>query len=81
MVNEKLNPIYAFFWICLAYFISFILIVVGVHDNNQSYIYYGLFFLILGVLMNISLKLSLVLSILENADVMYELSEEWEKKE
>lgn len=67
---------YSLFWILLAYFISFVGVVVGIHDNNPTYVYYGLFFFVVGLLLNISLKLSLLLSILTNSEIVYEPSDD-----
>ena len=63
---------YSLFWIFVAYFISFIGVVVGIHDNNPIYIYCGLFFLVVGLLLNISFKLNILLSILTNSEIIYE---------
>ena len=67
---------YSLFWILLAYFISFAGVVVGIHDNNPTYVYYGLFFFVVGLLLNISLKLNLLLSILTNSEIVYEPSDD-----
>lgn len=67
---------YSLFWILLAYFISFVGVVVGIHDNNPTYVYYGLFFFVVGLLLNISLKLNLLLGILTNSEIVYEPSDD-----
>ena len=63
--------VYASFWIYLAYFFSFIFFVMGYMNNMQNYIYYGLFFLIIGLCMLLSFKMNKVIKILEDKEEDY----------
>lgn len=63
------EEIYVQFWVYLAYFFSFIFFIIGYGNNIQSYIYYGLFFFIMGIGMVISYKLNIVIAILKKENM------------
>ena len=68
------DEFYARFWITLAYCLCMIFLVVGYVKGYQSWIYYGLTCFVVGLLWNISFKLSLLLNIFHNG--VMELVEE-----
>ena len=59
---------YNHFWVYLAYFFSFIFFIICYMNNLQNYIYYGLFFFLIGLCMFLSVKLSKILDILSEDD-------------
>ena len=63
------DNVYMNFWIYLAYFLCMILVIIGYVKGYQVWINYGLFFFIVGLLLNISFKLSLLLDIFEDSVV------------
>lgn len=70
------NSVYVLFWIYLTYFMGFLFIVTGHFYGYQSWIYYGLFFGLFGLLLNISLRVVTIEYLLMGADIKYEFGED-----
>lgn len=64
------------FWIYLVYFFSFVCFVIGYTNHTQNHIYYGFFFLIIGLIMVISYKLDKVIDSLQDENYQFEVYED-----
>lgn len=71
--NEE---VYEAFWIYLAYFIGFVLLATGYVYGWQNWIYYGLFVFCIGILLNISSKVTRLYRMIMGATVYAEYIED-----
>lgn len=58
------SELYVSFWIYLAYCLSMVFLVLGFVKGVQVWIYYGLFFIIMGLLFNIGFKITILYNML-----------------
>ena len=70
------TSIFVTFWVYLAYFLGFVGLVTGYVQSVQPYIYYGLFFILLGLGLNISNNLIVVKDLLTGANIEYKFMED-----
>ena len=63
-------------WVLLAYFFSIVFFFTGWFDSNALFVFYGLYFFIVGLCLNISNKLSFIVDVLTGADVRYEFMDD-----
>lgn len=74
---DDVNPnLLVSFWVYLAYFLAFVGIMCGWKCGVQSWIYYGLFFVLFGLGLNISSNLIIVKDILSGANIEYDFYED-----
>lgn len=71
------REIYYLFWVYLAYFIAFVFLVVGYHNHWQSWIYYGLFMVMIGLWLGISTRLLFIEDLLTGAEIEYRLKDDY----
>lgn len=64
---------YGNLWVLLAYFFSIVLFFSGWFNDNLIWVNWGLFFLLIGLIFNMMNKINLLLSILESAEIKYEI--------
>ena len=66
------NLVNGFVWVIIAYFISIVFFFTGWFNGNNDWVWYGLYFFLIGLGFNISNKLNYIVNILNGADVKYE---------
>ena len=66
---------YGYFWVLLSYFVGFVFLAIWIVKGFHNYIFYSLFFILLGLLLNISFKLSILLDMFHNSTI--EVVDEW----
>ena len=69
------SEVYGYFWVLLSYFVGFVFLAIWIVKGFPNYIFYSLFFILLGLLLNISFKLSILLDMFHNSTI--EVVDEW----
>ena len=72
-MDEDYDYTYGNLWVLLAYFFSIVLFFTGWFEGNMLSVNWGLFFLMVGLILNLINKINKVLSILTGADIRYEM--------
>lgn len=73
------NMSYGYLWVLVAYFFSIVFFVTGWLQGNTEWIWYGLYFFLVGLGFNISAKLNFIVDVLNGADIKYEWFDDFEE--
>lgn len=70
---------YSYFWVLVAYFFSIVFSVTGWFQGNTEWVWYGLYFFLVGLGFNISAKLNFIVNVLNGTDIKYEWFDDFEE--
>ena len=70
---------YGFVWVLLAYFFSIVFFFTGWINHNTEFVYYGLYFFLVGLGLNISNKLNFIVNVLTGAEVKYDFIDDFDE--